>query len=169
MQKVVVIGSPGAGKSTLSRKLSRQLKLPLYHMDQLFWRPGWVSTPKAEFLAELDRITQSPQWIIDGNYNSTLALRIAAADTIVFLDLQAGICFRRVIRRSLQNRRREDMTEGCSEQFLSKDYWEFLLFVLTFRRHSRPKILRLIGQHRTGKRVCHLLSPAQVDNFISTL
>lgn len=131
MQRVLVIGSPGAGKSTLSHLLAERSGLPLHHLDRLFWLPGWVERDREEGRAELAEVLAGARWIIDGNYGSTMPMRVARADSIVWLDYPTSLCLARVFRRwwHYRGRARPDMTEGCPENL----NLEFLLYVLNFR------------------------------------
>ena len=131
MQRVLVIGSPGAGKSTLSRQLAERTGLPLYHMDRLHWLPGWVERDREEAFGLVREVLAQERWIIDGNYGSTLPERLQRADTVIWLDYPTWLCLWRVLRRWWQYRgtNRPDMTEGCNENL----NWEFLHFVATFR------------------------------------
>ena len=92
MQRVLIIGPCGAGKSTLAAELGRILDLPVFHMDQLNWRPGWVESSKDEIRARLATITAEDRWLIDGNYGGTLDARLARADTVVYLDFPIRLC-----------------------------------------------------------------------------
>ena len=132
MQRVLVIGSPGAGKSTLSTALAAQTGLPLYHLDQMFWTEGWIERDKNELQTMLTGVLAQDRWIIDGNYGSSLPQRIARADTVVWLDYPTWLCLGRVLRRWWQYRghTRPDMTDGCPEQI----DLPFLRYVLNFRR-----------------------------------
>ena len=87
MDKIVIIGSSGSGKSTLAARLGPILNLPVYHLDRLFWRPGWQETPRDEWRMLQQKLCAEPQWIIDGNYSGTLDVRLAACDTVIWLDL----------------------------------------------------------------------------------
>lgn len=132
MQRVLVIGSPGAGKSTLSHALAARTGLPLHHLDKLFWLPGWVERDREEGRAELAEVLAGERWIIDGNYGSTLPMRLSRADTVVWLDYPTWLCLGRAFKRWWQyrGRARPDMTEDCPENL----NLEFLLYVLNFRR-----------------------------------
>ena len=132
MERVLVIGSPGAGKSTLARALAARTRLPLHHLDRMHWLPGWIERDRDQARAELAAVLAQPRWIIDGNYGSLLPMRLARADTVVWLDYPTGLCLARVLRRwwCYRGTNRPDMTEGCPERLDP----EFVLYVLNFRR-----------------------------------
>ncbi len=142
MKKVIILGSPGAGKSTFSFALAEKTGFPLYHLDKMFWREGWVSIEKEEFDTELMQILQRDEWIIDGNYGRTIPMRLEKCDTVFYLDYPRLVCFFGVIRRVLGSlgKTRPDMAEGCPERFNR----EFLKHVWTFRKKKRAKILALL-------------------------
>ena len=117
MRRVLVIGSGGSGKTTVSRLLAEKTGLPLFHLDALYWRPGWVEPSKAEWLETVQRLIAGDRWILDGNYGGTLRLRLDACDTVVFLDLPRLVCLGNVVRRRLEHlgRTRVDIAAGCPE------------------------------------------------------
>ena len=86
MRRALVLGSPGSGKSTVARRLGARHGLPVFHLDQAFWRPGWVPAPPAEFAAEVARLAALPAWVIDGTYTATLAPRLARAELVVVVE-----------------------------------------------------------------------------------
>lgn len=131
MQRILVIGSPGAGKSTLARDIAARTDLPLFNLDRIFWLPGWTERDRDEGRAELANVLAQDRWIIDGNYGSSLPMRIARADTVVWLDYPTHLCLIRAIKRwwPYRGHTRPDMTEDCPERL---DI-EFLIYILTFR------------------------------------
>ena len=137
-ERILVIGSPGSGKSTLARQLGERTGLPVHHLDQLYWRPGWVEPDAETWHAQVRALAARPRWIIDGTYAGTLPVRLAAADTVVLLDLSPLRCFWRVIRRILGHlgKVRPDMAEGCPERF----DLGFLGYVLLFRLRTLPRV-----------------------------
>lgn len=166
MQRVAIVGSGGAGKSTVARELAASTGLPMHHLDTLFWRPGWEMTDDDEWAALQHRLVADDRWIIDGNYSSTLHIRLPAADTIVFLDLSRVLCTRRAAWRSLRRwgERRADLAPGCDERF----DLAFLRWVWNFPRDSRPKLVEAIRIHGgEGKRVVWLRRPADVTRFLA--
>jgi len=84
MRKIAIIGSGGAGKSTLARQLSEKLAIDVYHLDALFWQPNWVLASRETQREIQSRLVRQDSWIIDGNYGSTFDLRLTAVDTIIF-------------------------------------------------------------------------------------
>ena len=166
-RRIIVIGSGGAGKSTLATRIAARTGLPLIHLDAHYWRPGWVPTPKDEWERTVKALIAEPAWVMDGNYSGTLALRIAAADTIVFLDLPRGVCLRRVVGRRLRYHRqaRPDMREGCYERLT----WEFIQWIWTYPSRRRPGILERLRAVEGEKRVAILRSVAEADRFVDSL
>ncbi len=119
MKKIAIIGSGRAGKSTFARQLSTKLNIEVYHLDAILWKPDWEGTPKEEQKRIQHELIANESWIIDGNYGSTLDIRLNAADTIIFLDIHRLICLYRAIKRMIvyRNRTRPDMAESCDERF----------------------------------------------------
>ena len=124
MKRVLFIGCPGAGKTTLSKKFAAKADLPLVHLDQLFWKPGWVERSDEEFHAALDAVLAQDEWVIDGNYGSSVEKRLQRADTAVFLDFNNIFCVYRVCKRALM--REGFQAEGCPQ----KVDWEFIHHML---------------------------------------
>lgn len=165
MKRVLVIGSGGAGKSTLARRLGSRLGLPVIHLDVYFWRPGWVETPREEWARKVEELCAGDSWVMDGNYSGTLEMRLAACDTVIFLDLLPVLCIWRVLKRAAmyRNSTRPDMTAGCRENLQLK----FLHWVWTYRKSRRPKILAALDRVAGEKRVIVLTSDAEVERFLA--
>jgi len=124
----MIIGSSGSGKSTLARELGKITKLPVVHIDKMYWEPGWVLRPSEETHALVSAAVEADQWIFDGNNSSSFECRISRADTLIFLDFPAYLCVYRVIARVIKYKMgeiRPDMTDGCPERF----DWEFVKFL----------------------------------------
>ena len=165
MQRVLIIGSPGAGKSTLSFEVARLTGLPLVHLDRLHWKPGWVESGQDEFDAKLREALAGPRWIIDGNYGRTLPLRLARADTVVWLDFPVLLCLVRIVRRAMRYRGevRPDMAEGCPEQMS----WEFFSYTARFPREGRRRIVDKLPAFRG--RLIRLRGPREVRSWLASL
>ncbi len=144
MERILIIGCGGAGKSTLARQLGEKLGLPVVHLDKLFWHPGWVESTDAEMDAKILAALQKPQWIMDGNFSRTLPLRITYCDTVIYLDFSRWACLRGVLKRILTTygKVRPDMGEGCPERF----DLDFLKWVWNFNKKNREKFYRLLNE-----------------------
>jgi adenylate kinase family enzyme len=165
MQRVLIIGPCGAGKSTLARSLGPKLGLTVYHMDQLNWKPGWVESSKDQIRAKLVAITETNRWLIEGTYGGTLSERLVHADTIVYLDYPIRLCVVRLFRRIWTYRgvTRPDMTEGCPERF---DFG-FLLYLLHWNSGPRVRLeAKLIGHE---SKVIRLKSPDALARWLDSL
>ena len=142
MQRIVVMGPPGSGKSTLARRLGARHGLPVFYLDQAYWRPGWVKAPADAFRAEVERMAALPAWVIEGNYTGTIAPRFAAADMVIYLDAPTLLCVFRIVRRTVAShgRVRADSAPGCAER------WDpaFLRFAWSWNRTRRARCLALV-------------------------
>lgn len=167
MNRVLVIGSAGAGKSTFSRRFAEITGLPLIHLDRLFWKPGWVETDKAEWRELVERALEGERWIIDGNYGGTMEMRLAACDTVIFLDLSRFLCTYRVLKRVFTYRKgsRPDMAEGCDERL----DLQFARFVWNYPNRSRPNVLERLECVRNSNTIITLRSRRDVAAFLSGL
>jgi adenylate kinase family enzyme len=165
MRRVLVIGSGGSGKSTVSAKLGELLNLEVNHLDKFFWSPGWVEPARDEWIKTVTELADRDSWIMDGNYSGTLELRLQKADTIVFLDLPRVLCLWRIMKRFFlyRNGTRPDMAEGCRESL----NLEFVEWVWNYPRRSRPKVVKLLQQHADGKQIFWLHSRSDVKQFLS--
>lgn len=161
MRRVLIIGPCGSGKSTLARELAPLMGLPLVHMDQLGWQAGWVETEKAELNARLADVVAQEAWLIEGNYGSTLAPRLARADTVIYLDFPIRLCLARLIRRILthRGRSRPDMPEGCPERFDAAFFW----YVMNWNTGPRVRTEAKLAGY-SGK-VIRLRSPAALAEW----
>ena len=163
MRRVLVIGSGGAGKSTFAARLGAKTGLPVVHLDACYWHAGWVPTPKDEWARAVDAMTAEDAWVMDGNYGGTLDRRLAACDTVVFLDLPRSLCLWRVLRRALRyrGRTRPDMATGCPERLT----WEFVRWIWEYPRTRRPEILRRLTQLAPRQQAVILRSRREVERF----
>ncbi len=163
----MVIGCSGSGKSTFSRSLAELSKLPLIHLDQVFWKPNWTESEDEEFRNKVEVLCLNESWIMDGNYSRTMDLRFARADTIIFLDRPTWLCFYRAVRRIivLWGKSRQDITEGCNERF---DH-QFFGYILGYNKNRRPGILAKLEEFKTTKTIHILKSDNDILQFIEQL
>jgi len=142
--KVLVVGSCGAGKSTLAKRLSEAMKLPFISLDQCYWLPGWVRPEREFWRAQVKEIIKQEKWIMDGNFQNTFDLRFPASDVVVFLDFNRWVCLGGILkRRFLKNR--VDPLEACGEQ-ITFDLLKWVLW--DHEREGRQAILNSIIEHQ---------------------
>jgi adenylate kinase family enzyme len=167
MKRVMVIGPPGSGKSTFARRLRAITRLPLHHLDQHYFRPGWQPTPKPEWQRFLTELAGREEWIMDGSYDSSFPIRMPRADTILWLDIPRRIAFPRILKRIAAGygRTRADLAPGCPERI----DWEFLAFAWTFRRAHAAIYGQALAEH-AGHATVHVFARNRdAEQFLGTL
>ncbi len=163
----MVIGCCGAGKSTLARKIREKTNIPIYHLDQFYWKPDWVETPKEIWEPMVQELSSKEEWIIDGNYGSTMDFRIQRADTIIYLDFSTLECLWRITKRIWKYRGqvRPDMTNDCRERF----DLEFYHYVATFNLMRRKSILNKLKNLDQSKKVHIFKSDYETEAYLASL
>lgn len=166
MNRIMVIGvSAGVGKSTFARQLGILTRIEVTHLDRLYWKPGWVEASNAEFCDAQQQIVPKDEWIIEGNYAKTIAIREPHANTVIYLELPLLICLYRVLKRRVQYRgkTRSDMGEGCQEK-MDKAFLKFI--VTTYGPRKREMLKRLRRYREEGKTVHYLKTRKEIEKFI---
>ena len=164
MQRVVILGCAGAGKSTFARALGAKLGLPVVHLDVLFWEPGWKEPQNDAFRAKVAAAIAGDAWVTDGNYvGRTFDLRLPRADAVIFIHQPRWLCVFRILWRWLTNfgGTRADLAEGCPENF----DWPFFLWTWNFERASQPRILQAAERYPTP--ITHLRGNADMARFLA--
>jgi adenylate kinase family enzyme len=169
MKRVLIIGSSGSGKSTLARQLGAKLELPVIHLDRHYWHAGWVGTPADQWQQRVSELVQRDTWIMDGNYRSTLNMRLKAADSVVFLDLPPWICAFRAIKRRIEYRKRPrpDIADGCKEPLFDPQLFQFVRHVLSYPDRAKPFVMQQLSPIAHDKHIVLLQSTNDVNNFLS--
>lgn len=161
MKRIMIIGCPGSGKSTFARALAEKTGLPLHYLDMMYWNPDRTTKPKEEFRAALRETVALPEWIIDGNYGSTLEIRMEACDTVIFLDYPVEVCIAGVEER--RGKPRPDMPWVETEPDL-----EFIEFIKKYNEESRPKVIELLEKYKE-KNIIIFKSRAEADEYLRRL
>ena len=159
MQRIVVIGCPGSGKSTLSQEIHNRTGIPLFHLDMMYWNADKTTVEKRIFLERLYSVLEKDEWIIDGNYTSTMELRIAACDTVIFLDYPLDICLAGI--RERRGKPRSDMPWIETEEDA-----EFIEFIKSYNEKQKPKVLDLLQKY-SDKNIVILKCREQAAAFLN--
>jgi hypothetical protein len=149
VRRIVIMGRGAAGKSLLAARLGELTGLPVIELDQHFWQPGLIATPRDEWAAAQRRLARRESWIMDGDLGpyDVPGVRLAAADTVIFLDFSLPRCAWRATRRAI--RRAPERA----------DFWRWLV---SYRRRGRPAVLQAIATYAGGADIHVLSTPRAV-------
>ena len=167
MKRIVIIGCGGSGKSTLARQLGQKTGIPVVHLDQIYWSPGnWQHLQPEEFDCRLAQELEKPEWILDGNFNRTLVLRLEHCDTVIYLDYNRFVCIFSWLKRVISNwgKARSDMAPGCNE-------WvdpEFFRWLWNFNGQYREKYHQILSQLE-GSEVYIFRNRRQLRKFLDRI
>lgn len=167
--RIVILGSSGSGKTWLGRRLGDLLGIEVFHLDPYFWQPGWREPDPGEFERANRDLVANDRWIVEGNYSTTRALRLEAADTIIYLDEAPWRCAFRFVWRCWFHRRRPDLPVGCREPRMSRDLLAHVRYILRHKRHKEPRLLDEIESYRAGRQVHLLAGRTGVESFLQSI
>ena len=163
MNRIMVIGCPGSGKSTFSKALHEITDIPLYHLDMLYWNADKTTVDKAVFREKLSGTIQKSQWIIDGNYGSTIELRLKACDTVIFLDYPVDVCL-----NGIRERRGKARTDLPWIEKSDEEDAEFIEFIKNYNSQNRPKVMALLDKY-SDREIYIFKSRNEADEFLNKL
>lgn len=161
MNKVIIIGCPGGGKSTFSKALQVKTCLPLYHLDMLFWNNDKTHVSRDVFDQRLSDVLNQDKWIIDGNYSRTLENRLVTCDTVFLLDLPVEECLAGISNRI--GKPRDDMP--WIEQEIDK---EFKNWIIDFPHKELPHIYELLKKY-SDKNIIIFNSRLQMKEYLEKI
>ena len=164
MDKVAIVGSPGAGKSALAQQLGESLNIETIYLDRYFWQPDWREKPRDARIEILNELVRKERWIIEGTYLGSSEPRLNAADTIIFLDVPPWFCLYRIRQRhnKYKGQPRPDLPDGCSDNL----NWICVLKVLVFPFRGRRTLKQMLRNHKS-KRIIRLRSGKEVKDFLA--
>lgn len=162
MNKVIVIGCPGAGKTTFADKLNKITGLPLYHLDAIWHKPDKTHIPREEFDKRIWDIFSADKWIIDGNYKRTIETRLKQCDTVFLFDLPVEICLQGAAERIGKGRYDLPWIETELDQ-------EFCRFIEDFPDDTLPYIYELLDKYKEGRQVVIFRSREEADEYLNSL
>jgi adenylate kinase family enzyme len=149
----------------LARQIAATLDLPLTHLDAIYYDQDWNPLPQEEFAAQQEKLVVEPRWIVEGNYASTLPIRLTAADAVIFLDLPAITCLWGILQRRWRYRGGQHHAVGVYDRIT----WNFVRYIWRYRHDMAPRVRTLIAQHATDARVISVTSRRQARRLIAQL
>lgn len=162
MLKIIVIGSPGSGKSTFARKLRDATDIPLYYLDMLWHKPDQSNISKEAFDARLNEIVKKDKWIIDGNYQRTIELRLKKCDTVFLMDFPLEVCL--LGAQSRIGKKRDDLP------WIESDFDEqFRQWIIDFPKKHLPKIYELLKKYERNKNIVIFKSRKEADDYLKMI
>jgi adenylate kinase family enzyme len=162
MNKVIIIGCPGSGKTTFAEKLQKCTALPLYYLDAIWHKPDKTHIPREEFDQRISEIFATPEWIIDGNYSRTIEMRLKECDTVFLFDLPTEVCLQGATERIGKGRYDLPWIEKELDP-------EFEGFIKDFANTSLPKIYELIEKYKAEKQVIIFRSREEADEYLKSI
>jgi len=171
MRRIAIIGPGGAGKTTLATELADILGLERVELDRLFWKPGWIETPLAEWEEIQREALLREAWIADTASERAMGQRFESADTIVFLDLPPLLCAARALRRRIRThgQARAELPSGCKPGRLDHAALRYLRYVRRYRREIRPQILAQLVRLSKERQIVVLRKPWEVRRFVESV
>ena len=161
MKKIIIIGCPGSGKSTFSKKLHRETGIPLFHLDMIYWNADKTVVEKNVFMERLENIIHKESWIIDGNYESTIDIRLKACDTVFFLDYPVELCI-----KGIKSRKGKARTDMPWVEKLEEEDDEFITFVKNYNFINKPTIMNLL-KNANDKNIIIFKSRKESEEYLS--
>lgn len=162
MLKIIIIWSPGSGKSTFARKLRDITNLPLYYLDMLWHKKDRTNISREEFDEKLEKILKKDKWIIDGNYQRTIEMRLKECDTVFLMDYPLEVCLSGAEERV--GKKREDLP--WIEEKVDE---EFKQIIVDFSKNKLPQIYKLLEKYQQNKNIVIFKSREEADNYIKKM
>ncbi|MEJ8639081.1 topology modulation protein [Streptomyces sp. MS2.AVA.5] len=146
MKKVAIVGCGGSGKSHVARELGRILDAPVTHLDAAFYDDEWNALPMDKFTEVQRELVAKPRWVIDGNYNSTLPVRLEACDTVILMDVSTVTALYGIFSRQIRH--------GAGHKgngVHNRIHWGVIKYVATYRRKMRPRVMAKIEEYAADR------------------
>ncbi len=149
MKRVALIGCGGSGKTFLSKQLADLVKVPVTHLDAVYYDDEWNTLSKEKFAAVQEELVAASTWVIEGNYAGTMAIRLRAADTVIFLDIPPAACLWGIAQRRLRHGGGQNDATGVYDRIS----WNFVRYVWGYRKTMAPRVRALVQEHASDATV----------------
>ena len=175
MKRINVIGTSGSGKSTFSRKLADSLSYPYYEMDALFWKPNWGESTDEELFSAVAKVTNQPEWVLDGTYNRTVPIKWKHVDTVIWINYSFPRTIYHAIKRALNRSWTQQELwagtgnrESFKKSFMSKD--SIILWTLkTYQKNRKRYEIMMNSPDYNHINFVRLNNPKQAYEFINEI
>jgi adenylate kinase family enzyme len=162
VDRIAIIGCGGSGKSHLARELAGALGITPIHLDAIYYDQHWNPLDKDKFAALQRDLVSRPRWVIDGNYASSMPIRLQAADTVIFLDLPARTCLWGIAQRRMRHGSGQHGTIGVYDRIT----WNFVRYILGYRRTLTPRVHALVAEHGADTELVVLRSRRAARHYL---
>lgn len=163
MERIAIIGCGGSGKSTVAKNLGSLLDLPVTHLDAIYYDANWRPLPQDQFAAEQEKLVAAERWLIEGNYASTLQVRMTAADTVIFLDVPASVCLWGILQRRWRYRGGQHHQDGVFDRIT----WSFIKYIWGYRKSMKLRVTALAAEHAGHAKLIVLSSRRAANQFVA--
>jgi adenylate kinase family enzyme len=165
MDRIAVIGCGGSGKTHLANQLAAVFNLPLTHLDAVYYDTDWNPLPAEEFAVLQEKLVAEPRWLIEGNYAGSLPIRLARADTVIFLDLPTLTCLAGILQRRWRYQGGQHGKDGVYDRIT----WNFVRYIWGYRKTMRPRVHGLLDKHGGNATLITLTSRRQAARYLAQL
>lgn len=162
-KRIMIIGSPASGKSTLAYELSKILGIPVYHLDKYYWKDNWEATSFEDFREVINNIVLNDTWIIDGDYFKTIDIRLKRADLIIYLNIDSEISVKSYLERVRTGGIRDFNTNGLKEEVDE----EFIKYIRDYKEYRGPMIKSLLDPYKDF--IYEIKSREEVNELVNML
>jgi len=167
IKRILILGCSGCGKSTLAKKIGEKYDYPVIHLDFHYWQPGWISMKREAWREKVEELIQGEYWVCDGNYHSTLEIRLNKADLVIYIESSKLKCLWNVLKRYLRYRgkSRPDLNQGCQEQI----DLEFIKWIWNFNRKIKPYIFKIFARKLKEKQLHIIKSKREIKALLERI
>lgn len=166
-KKIIILGNGGSGKSTLGEKLSKKLNIPVYHLDRLTFKTGWITVSEKEFVEALKNILAGEKWIVEGwSYNTTIPMRLDAADLIIYLEFNVWFCYWYALKRHIQYTFKQNPYDPPNSNIWKKTI-RMIKAMWMVHKIYEPQLRNFLAKYTETKTIVRIKNRKELNLFIS--